>query len=444
MLALGETTVEHGASPAAALTALYVIVHAPDGMQAITLADGDELVVGRGEDAAIRVGGPEVSRAHAVIRRRGAAVEIADLGSRNGTWLDGARLDRAARLVPGTFAHVGEARLGLAVCAETTSPAAAPRDDDPRPVAPAPLVVADPAMRQLYADARRVARASCSVLVTGETGAGKELVAEHLHQASARARGPFVRLSCAAIPETLLEGELFGHERGAFTGADRRRAGWFEAAHGGTLFLDEIGELTPGTQAKLLRALESGRITRLGATDEVAVDVRVVCATHRDLAAAVQAGTFRADLYFRIASVILTVPPLRERPGEIALLAARFAQTAAARAGVPAPVIDPSAAALLLRHLWPGNVRELRNAIERAVALCRGDRITALDLPDTVRAADRAPTAPSMMRAHVDRAEREAIVAALAAEGGNQTRAAQRLGISRRNLVYKLTKYGLR
>src|SRR5262249_9714387 len=159
--------------------------------------------------------------------------------------------------------------------------------------------------------ARRVARAPCAVLITGETGAGKEVIAEHLHRASARARGPFVRLNCAAVPETLLESELFGYEKGAFTGADRRRTGWLEAADGGTLFLGELGERSPPMQAKLLRALEGGRVARLGAVTEIPVDVRLVCATHHDLAAEVAGGGFRADLYYRIAAVVLTVPPLR-------------------------------------------------------------------------------------------------------------------------------------
>ena len=434
-------------------SALYLIMHAPHAAQVIAIHDGDDVIVGRTAEAGLRIESAEVSRAHAAFRRRGPLVEVEDLGSRNGTWSDGHRISSPVPLWPGAAVRVGPARIGLAVCTETLGRLEPPSSSSsPRSVradtAPAagptgsPWVLADEAMRQLYSDARRVARTPCTVLINGETGTGKEVLAEYIHRASLRAGGPFVRLNCAALPETLLESELFGYEKGAFTGADRRREGWIEAASGGTLYLDEIGEMPLTMQAKLLRVLETSRVTRLGASSETRLDLRIVCATHRDLQAAVATSRFRADLYYRLATIVLTIQPLRERPAEIPLLASRFAATFAANLGIVAPAFDPEATALLLRHRWPGNVRELRNAVERAVALCRDTRITVADLPDGVRA--RPTGSPGPMRERLDEAERLAIELAVAAENGNQTRAARRLGISRRNLVYKLTKYGLR
>jgi DNA-binding NtrC family response regulator len=433
--------------------ALYLILYAPDAARVVALHDGDDVIVGRATEAGLCIDSADVSRAHAAFRRRGAMVQVEDLGSRNGTWSDGHRILSPVPLLPGAAVRIGPARIGLAVCTEALGRALAPPGTvcpdgvrvDAAPAADAVdgrCVLADEAMRQLYADARRVARTPCTVLITGETGTGKEVLAEYIHRASPRASGPFVRLNCAALPETLLESELFGYEKGAFTGADRRREGWIEASHGGTLYLDEIGEMPLAMQAKLLRVLETSRVTRLGASSEIRLDLRIVCATHRDLQAAVAAGRFRADLYYRFAAVVLRIQPLRERRVEITLLASRFAATFAANLGTVAPAFDPEVTALLLRHRWPGNVRELRNAVERAVALCRDARITVADLPDSVRTA--AIEAPGAMRERLDEAERRAIESALAAEHGNQTRAARRLGISRRNLVYKLTKYDLR
>jgi two-component system response regulator AtoC len=319
---------------------------------------------------------------------------------------------------------------------------------DPAPAAAdGAAVIADPAMKRLYELVDRIADTPVTVLVRGETGTGKELVAEALHRRSGRRGGPMVKLNCASLPETLLESELFGHERGAFTGADRRKVGYFEAAAGGTLFLDEIGEMPLALQAKLLRVLERRVITRVGSTTETAVDVRLVCATHRDLEAEAHAGRFREDLFFRIGGFTLIVPPLRDRPSEIALLATHFARQFAAELGQPAPVLTAAAQAALLRHDWPGNVRELRNAVERAVVL-GGPVIDAALWPDRIRDAElRAPAttaSTSDMKGHLAEVERASIVAALAGAGGNQTRAATTLGISRRALIYKMEKYGLK
>ncbi|MEZ4400686.1 MAG: sigma 54-interacting transcriptional regulator [Kofleriaceae bacterium] len=314
------------------------------------------------------------------------------------------------------------------------------------PAGPARPIVLDPAMTKLYAMVERIADAAMTVLIQGETGVGKELVAAALHERSHRRAQPFVRLNCAALAETLLESELFGHERGAFTGADKRKLGFFEVAHGGTLFLDEIGEMPAALQAKLLRVLEQRVLTRVGGTAEIAIDVRVVCATHRDLDAEVRAGRFRQDLLYRVAGFTVAVPPLRDRRAELVPLAEHFARQIAASLGRAAPALTDEVRAALLAYPWPGNVRELENAMERALILC-DDELRVSDLPEAIRDATPAaadPAAADDVRGQIADVERAAIVAALAAEGDNQTRAARRLGLSRRSLIYKMEKYGLK
>jgi two-component system response regulator HydG len=242
------------------------------------------------------------------------------------------------------------------------------------------LLGRSPAMRAVFRTLERVAQSNVNVLLRGESGTGKELAARALHELGPRAAGPFVSIHCAAIPDTLLESELFGHERGAFTDAVERRIGRFEAAQGGTIFLDEIGELSPAVQAKLLRALQERSIERIGSSRPIPVDARFVVATHRDLDAEVAAGRFRADLYWRIHVVPIVLPPLRERRQDIALLAEAFLRRARQETGAGPTRLSPEALAALEAHDWPGNVRELRNAIERAVALCEGHAIDATDL----------------------------------------------------------------
>jgi len=313
------------------------------------------------------------------------------------------------------------------------------------PAAPPGVVVGDPAMVRVFELVRKVAATPTTVLILGETGVGKEVIAEQLHRQSPRATGPFVRLNCGSLPESLLESELFGHEKGAFTGADRRKLGYVEAAAGGTLFLDEIGELTASMQTRLLRVLESHRFMRVGGREEIACDVRVVAATNRELEAEARAGRFREDLYFRLSAFVLKIPPLRERPAEVELLAELFSRQFARRMNVPAPTLGADALALLRRHAWPGNVRELRNAMEYAAVLAERGVLDAACLPDSVRASADAPAPPAgQMRRQIADLEQKSIQDALDAENGNQTRAARRLGISRRALLYKLEKYGIR
>ncbi|HEX3478758.1 MAG TPA: sigma 54-interacting transcriptional regulator [Kofleriaceae bacterium] len=361
--------------------------------------------------------------------------------------------DRIRAAIPGAavglamFPADGQDAWSLGSCAATRRPAEPRRvtgPAEPRPAGPA-LAAIGP-MRGVLALADRVAVGDISVLIVGETGAGKEVVADHIHARSPRSAHPLVKLNCAAMPEQLLESELFGHEKGAFTGAVATKPGLLEQAEGGSVFLDEIGELPLATQAKLLRVLEQREILRVGGLKPRAIDVRFLAATHRDLEAAIAAERFREDLYFRIAGVTLQIPPLRERLDEILPLAERFAARAAAALSRPTPVISPAARELLRGYRWPGNVRELRNVIERATLLCDGT-IDVGQLPGDrmSRPAVAAPAEPSGLgdvRVQAGALERQAIESALARTGGNQTEAARQLGISRRTLTNKLNQHG--
>ncbi|MGE5181632.1 MAG: sigma 54-interacting transcriptional regulator [Acidobacteriota bacterium] len=549
----------------------FLVIHVEGGdrsSRVTDLPDGIDVTFGRSRGATVHVESEKVSRMHARVRRTGEVIEVEDLGSRNGTRVNGDKIEGVRQLEAGDEIAIGpilavvgvtsglrskssiaddvagEARLaaevdrsvryhrpltvGLvrvasdsvldaiarslrpmdliaedagddylvilpelaraegataierlldfaraagvdakascAVCPEdgTTvealigavraglragrTPRAAASEPAPaEPPAGQPIVI-DPAMRRVYSLVERIADTPMTVLILGETGVGKELVAEAIHKRSSRRDKPLIKLNCAALPETLLESELFGYERGAFTGAERRKVGFFEAANGGTLFLDEIGEMPLSLQAKLLRVLERKVITRVGGTTEVATDARLIAATHRDLENEVRAGRFRQDLMFRIGGFTLVVPPLRDRTAEIVPLAEHFARIVAAEQGRAAPAFTDDARDALTGYSWPGNVRELKNAVERALVLA-GDTISAAELPDKLRdAAQRVrPTSGSAdMRGHLAEVERAAIIAALEAEDQNQTRAARRLGLSRLALIYKMEKYGLK
>ncbi len=303
------------------------------------------------------------------------------------------------------------------------------------------LVVQSEAMERVLDLARRVARVDSTVLLTGESGVGKERVARFIHGESARTGGPFVAINCGAVPEGLLESELFGHAKGSFTGAAQDRPGLFEAAHGGTLFLDEIGEVPPPMQVKLLRALQEREVRRVGENLVRKVDVRVLAATNRDLAAEVNAARFRQDLYYRLRVVEIKVPPLRERPDDILPLARAALAESSARTGRKVSGFTPAAASLLVRYAWPGNVRELANAVERAVVLSRGARIDVEDLPEEIGLAPPVALLPGRVRP-LDEVEREYITAVLRAAGGNRTKAAGQLGIGAATLYRKLKQYG--
>ncbi|WNG60660.1 sigma-54-dependent Fis family transcriptional regulator [Archangium gephyra] len=309
------------------------------------------------------------------------------------------------------------------------------------PEDPADMVARTEAMKQVLSLARRAAKVDSTVLITGESGVGKERVARLIHEESGRAHKAFVAVNCAAVTESLLESELFGHVRGAFTGATHDRPGLFEAAHGGTLFLDEVGEVPASMQAKLLRALQEKEVRRVGENQSRKVDVRVVAATNRNLAAEVVTGRFRQDLYYRLRVIELRVPPLRERRDDILPLARMLLAEATERLGRRVSGLSPEAADQLLRYGWPGNVRELGNAIERAVALCEGNRVERDDLPEEVRAAPPS-LVPGESPRTLEAMEREYILAVLAQNGGNRARTAEQLDIGVATLYRKLKQYG--
>jgi len=311
------------------------------------------------------------------------------------------------------------------------------------------IVSGSPKMEEVMGLVARVAPSQATVLIQGESGTGKELIANAIHYASPRSEKPWVKVSCAAIPETLLESELFGHEKGAFTGANQRRIGRFEEADGGSIFLDEIGDLSPSTQVKLLRILQDKEFQRLGSNLNVKTDVRVITATHRNLEEAIKKGHFREDLYYRLNVIVITLPPLRERREDIPLLIDYFLKKYSDENQKSITDISKEARALLLRYPYPGNVRELENLIERAVVLCREENITTQDLPFHLKeekseklweSSKKEKTLPESL----EEIERDSILKALHQHQGVQTKAAESLGISERVLRYKMKKYRIR
>jgi transcriptional regulator with AAA-type ATPase domain len=388
------------------------------------LVVGKSLVLGRGKECDLPVLDVTVSRRHARIDAppaRGLPMRIEDLGSAHGVRVDGEVIRGPREVRPGQSIEVGSAIVIF---------------QDPSSKAVTPAVGVD---RDRFV--MLIAKSHLPVLILGETGAGKEVMAARIHRESSRSEGPFVCLSCAALAPTLLESELFGHEKGAFTGANATKPGLIETASGGTLFLDEIGELPLDAQATLLRVLETREVRRIGSVKSFSVNVRILAATNRDLDASVREGKFRQDLLYRLNGATVRVPPLRERKGEIIRIAEDLLEAAAERAGVNPPTITAEAKQVLTSHAWPGNVRELRNVIERAVVVAEAGHIDArhlmLEAPD-VQSSTRA-TLPKELEA----IEKERIVSVLASVDGNQTKAAALLGISRRALINRIEAYGL-
>jgi DNA-binding NtrC family response regulator len=422
---------------------LELVVVAGETLVVAPLPPTGAVVIGRDRSCDVRIESGSVSRRHARLHL-GPQLALEDLGSRNGTFVadntptpgvtDPLRRLQAER-VP--LAIGDRVNLGTAVIVVRRGPPSATARDEE--IAREPVLV-EPAMRELYAQIQRAAHSKITVLLLGETGVGKEVLARELHGASRRAKGPFVALDCASLPSTLAEAQLFGHEKSAFTGADREKAGFFETAHGGTLFLDEVGELSLDLQTRFLRVLEEGAVVRVGGRTPRAVDVRIVAATNRDLHAEAARGAFRLDLLHRLDSLSLEIPPLRRRPLEVQPLAERFVLRFARQLDRdPPPSLSAEALECLRAHTWPGNVRELRNAMERAVTLCQGPKILSMDLPPRVSlqpAGSRLETPPRP-------SERLRILTALEECAGNQTRAAERLGMSLRTLVSRLDEYGL-
>ena len=411
-----------------------------DNARAYPLPVQGTLIVGRAEECEIRIDHPSLSRRHAAIEvDRG--VWIKELGSTNGTRLGGRRLRPEERvpLPPGELVEIGP----VVAVVQGASGDDATTINDAEPIA----------MERVRRLTDKIALGTLSVLITGETGSGKEVLAERLHERSPRHGKPLVRLNCAALSEQLFESELFGHERGAFTGAVASKPGLLETAHGGTVFLDEVGELSPTMQVKLLRVLERREVLRVGGLKPISIDVRFVSATHRDLPDMVKTGRFRADLYFRLNGITLTVPPLRERRDEITKLAREFAIEAGKSANLPVVDLPRDTLAALERYHWPGNIRELRNVMERAVLLSADGVVlpshlalegeTDADTPPDSGSLDVDPDRPND-RPEADAAiERDRIMNALWKNGGNQSVTAKQLGISRRTLLKKLDKYGI-
>ncbi|HEX8796737.1 MAG TPA: sigma 54-interacting transcriptional regulator [Polyangiaceae bacterium] len=425
---------------------LSLLVSAPKGVTLVPLEAASDITIGRSAECDVVIDDRSVSRKHARLSL-GSTVHLEDLGSRNGTIVQQRRIEpgHPTRVGIGWVFEIGDATLLLQRTRDLPrQPPAPPASASASAKSPASVVV-DAAMQRLYAMLEVVAPTSLSVLILGETGVGKELFAEAIHRCSTRSAEPFLHLNCAALPDSILEGELFGYEKGAFTGATQAKAGLFEAADRGTVFLDEIGELPLATQAKLLRVLESGEVLRLGSVKPITVDVRFVSATNRDLRKLTGAGSFRSDLYFRVNGIALTLPPLRKRKADIVPLARHFVARAAVRSGKPSPDLSAATLHALEAHAWTGNVRELRNVVERAVALCgRGPiEVQHLMLADAPGLEEDTGDAPAPLHDEMESLYKRRIVDALDATKGNQSQAAKLLGISRRTLITKMEQYGL-
>ena len=387
------------------------------------LLDREEVVVGTAAGCDLRLTDPTVSRHHLSLRVRADHYEVSDLESTNGTRIGKQRV-RVADVEPGEIIELGRTRLRLERADGEVSLALSARSSF------GALVGDSAAARRLFALLEAVALADATVLLMGETGAGKDLAATAIHEASRRRNGPFIIVDCGALQPTLVESELFGHEKGAFTGAGARRIGAFEEADGGTLFLDEIGEFTREMQVSLLGALERRVIRRVGGSDSVAVDVRVIAATNRDLRIEVNRGAFREDLYHRLNVLTVRIPPLRERSEDIPLLAERFWRE---RSGDPHAELPPHVVEELMAHLWPGNVRELRNRIEQLAALPD----LGADTTEATRSYRDAKTAA------VDAFERRFVAALLERARGNVSEAARLAAMDRPHLIKLIRKHGL-
>ncbi|HSD87615.1 MAG TPA: sigma 54-interacting transcriptional regulator [Kofleriaceae bacterium] len=399
-------------------------------------SDGSELTIGTAEGNQLVLSDPTVSRHHCAIRVSPRGFQLVDLGSTNGTWLAGFRID-AAYLKPGATFRVGSMTVRFDCL-----------DDEIREELSADDRFGDalgqsPAMRRIFALAAKVAGADITVLLEGETGTGKGLLADLIHRQSRRANGPFVVVDCGAIPPTLIESELFGHEKGAFTGAHVARVGAFEAAQSGTVFLDEIGELPLDLQTKLLRALEERTIKRVGSTRPVRLDVRVLAATNRDLREAVNAGRFRADLYYRLAVVRMRIPPLRDRREDIPLLVSHYYRIFT---GDDAAVAPPSLVTQLAAQGWPGNVRELRSAVERAVLMAEpvwpDPDESDTPLPSATPAFDERLSFREAKERAVAAWERRYLNELVERHAGNLSRAARAARMDRAHLRELLRRYG--
>jgi DNA-binding NtrC family response regulator len=454
------------------------------GYESCFLPQNGEITLGRSPHVELRIASASVSREHARVTS-GSPPMIQDLGSSNGTRVDGQLLEPGQRmaLVPGRVVEAGDALIVLQGGQAELEPRTVPTG----PLPPSPLPQ-EGKMDRLFRLVDLVATGTLSVILQGETGVGKEVMAKRIHQRSARADKPFLKINCAAFAESMVEAELFGHERGAFTGAVLAKPGLLEAGSGGTVLLDEVAELSLPMQAKLLRAVGNAEVLRIGSLKPRSIDVRFIAATNGDFNDLIARGAFRSDLYFRLNGICLTIPALREREDEIIPLAREFVAELSAAQHLPAAKLSTASLNWLLRQPWPGNIRELRSVIERAVLLARGGSIEpshlqvdrdlsggALDvsrgaavagpasepiqlqsradrkaasaaatpIPTIAEPAPPPAPEPEKLRAEVQRLERDRIADAIARCGGNQTKAAEVLGISRRALLHRLDLYGL-
>jgi two-component system, NtrC family, response regulator GlrR len=413
------------------------VMRGPDKGHEVTL-ERDEIVIGSAEGADLKLSDPTVSRNHCAIRMTQKGPLVRDLGSTNGTRVEGVSV-REAYVPAGAILELGHTRVRFQPLGESVEIPLAQSEHFGR------LIGRSAMMRRLFAMAAQVAPTDVTVLIEGETGTGKDALCEAIHLLSLREKGPLVVVDCGAIPPQLIEAELFGHERGAYTGADRARGGAFEEADGGTLFLDEIGELPLALQPKLLRALEAREVKRIGAAQSHKIDVRVIAATNRDLREEVNRGAFRQDLYYRLEVVRLRVPPLRERPEDIPALIEHFRHSV--RPGADLPVLSEEVLHHFLTHPWPGNVRELRNAVERAVVL---QELPTPAAPDNTPQSGQEETVDIKVpfkdakNALTEAFERRYLGALLQATQGNVSEAARRAEIDRVYLLKLLKKYRLR
>ncbi len=378
---------------------------------------------------------PTVSRRHAVVEEKPEGYVLRDLDSTNGTFVDGVRV-REGYLTPGAIIRLGETELSFSPLEERLENLKSDLDRFGR------LIGASTPMREVYGILDRIAPTDVTVFLEGETGTGKELAAKAVHAHSRRAEGPFVVFDCGAVAPNLIESELFGHEKGAFTDAVKTRQGAFELADGGTIFLDEIGELSLDLQPKLLRALDQRETKRVGADKPIRVNVRVISATNKELEKEVKAGRFREDLYYRLSVVRINMPPLRKRKEDIESISAFLLAGISSEIGKKITSLSPEAAAALTAYAWPGNVRELKNVLGRAAALCDGERIEVRDL--FLSQGKKETTFEGLSGKTLEEIEKAAILATLKAVSGNKTEAAKALGIAYSTLYEKMKKYGMR
>ena len=420
----------------------------PSCMKVLPIPLGTSKIIGRDASAEVAIPDPKLSRKHVQFTKTGEDLLVNDLGSTNGTFINGLRIYSPTRVFHGDEIRAGSCIINvievLPVSEETKKEGKKTQIPDDLQEE---VIIKDPCMVKIFESASLIASSYSSVIIMGETGVGKEVIAKHIHKSSPYRAGPFVPINCSAIPENIAESEFFGHEKGAFTGASERRIGLLESAEGGTVFLDEFTDMPLSIQAKLLRFLDDHKIRRMGGSKEINLNVRIICATNKNIENEVQKGNFRKDLYFRLSQFTIYIPPLRVRPLETVALSEYFIRRMAIRSRKNTPRLSEDAVNFLTSYSWPGNIRQLRNVVERAVVFCDEDKITEVLLMSILNEEypDRSSIAePAGINEKVQDFEMKTIIEALKECGGNQSKAARKLGITRRTLIYRMKKYGIR